>query len=164
MPFDGVFFKGRFLIISLEVGAMRRRYVIILLVVLLILFLLVFRNIVYTFISSSERIDGYMLSVMVQGAISPSKEFALDGNGGAITIVLPKGAGEIGRNTFLIPISEYREYLMSLDEMDGYAVENLGYTVDYLESSVAVEVEGEIRFHISVAPYTGAYMKLTYSR
>lgn len=143
---------------------MRRRYVITLLVVLLILFLLVFRNIVYTFISSSERIDGYMLSVMAQGAISPSKEFVLDGNDGAITIVLPEGAGEIDRNVFLIPISEYMEYLKSLEELDGYTVENLGFTVDYLGTSIAVEVEGEILFHIITAPYAGAYMKFTYSR
>lgn len=135
---------------------MRRKYIVISLVVLVIVFLLVFRNIVYAFICCSEKIDGYMLSVMVQGAIAPSKEFVLDENGDAITIVLPSGAGEIDRNTFLIPRANYRGYLMSLEDMDGYTVENVG-------SSIAVEVEGESIFHISVTPYTGAYMKFKFS-
>jgi hypothetical protein len=162
MPFDGVVFTDMVYLISLEVMAMRRKYVVISLIVLFILFLLVFRNIVFAFISSSERIDRHMLSVMVQGAISPTKEFVLDGNGEAITITLPKGAAEIDRNTFLIPSSEYMKYLMFLEELDGYTVENSGQTY-YLGSSIAVEVEGEILFHISVDPYTGAYMKFIYS-
>lgn len=135
---------------------MRRKYIFISLVVLGILFLLVFRNIVFAFISNSERIDRHMFGAMVQSAIAPSKEFVLDRTSGAITIVLPKGAAEIEGNTFLIPTSNYREYLMSLEAMDGYTVENTG-------SSIAVEVNGETRFHISVAPYTGAYLKFKYS-
>jgi hypothetical protein len=115
----------------------------------------VFRNITNAFISSSGRIDGHTLSVMVQGAISPTKLFTLEGNGRVIKIDLPDGAAEYEKNTYLVPSTKFLGYIKFLEEKKGYTVDRLG-------SFVSVQSEGE-RFHISVIPYIGSYKKLRYS-
>lgn len=135
---------------------MIRRWITILLAALIILFLFLFRNITYAFICNSERIDRNTLNVMVQGAISPTREFTLERDGNEVTIILPVGAAELEENVYLVPTSRFMRYFEFLEEEKGYTIERFG-------SFASVQSGGKSIFNISVMSYTGAYMRLEYS-
>lgn len=138
---------------------MKKKYLFIFLFVMILLTSICFSNIIYAFICHSEKIDKHTLSVMFQGTVKPINECILKADDKSYIIPLPKFAGKLNEDEYLIPTSSFEDYKAMLYEGGWKSFEQFG-------SQIIIKKDLESTsdtVNISIRPFTGAYLILKYT-
>lgn len=131
-------------------------YIIVILAFFLILGIY-FRHIIFALILSSEHIDKHTISAMFQGRIQPVKKIDMQINDEQYTVSLPKSAGKVADNEYIIPQSSWAEYKKSIPNKEWVSLDQNG-TVVAIKNKTGREI------YISIRPYTGSYFILKYNQ
>lgn len=135
---------------------MKKRYLFIFLFVLILLTTICFSNIIYAFVCHSEKIDKHTLSVMFQGTVKPINECILKTDDKIYVLPLPKFAGKLNEDEYLIPTSSFGDYKIMLYESGWKNFERFG-------SLIIIKNDFRDTVNISIRPFTGAYLILKYT-
>ena len=135
---------------------MRKKFLLRGFLIFLLFIIIYFVNIEYAFICGSESIDKHIFNTMIQGKLHPIKEHTLLINNKVYRISLPKNAGKLSENEYLVPNSSLINYKNQVIKTNWNFFEQTG-------TSIWIKNQLGDSFNISIRPFTGAYLILTYS-
>lgn len=132
-----------------------KKKLVFIFIFLLLISIFYFRNIIYALISGTEKIDKNMLNSMLQGKLKPTKSFSMVIDKKECAIPLPKSAGLIITNKYIIPTKSLKEYKENIRKTEWSHLEQNGTSISMTNSSGKT-------VNITISSYTGAYLIITY--
>ncbi len=136
-----------------------KKKIFLMFIILFITTMGLFHNVLYAIFANTEKLNSDILKVMLKCEIRPTEFISISFDGKLQKIPLPKHSSRLSDNIYLTSSKDFNEYF-------NFTLPNYGWN-DIIQNGTSIVVtnkEKNIKFHIEVSSYTGAYREIIFSK